>query len=844
MNLKKYLPYLVAIISFAIFTAIYFAPSISGKIIYSSDGISSIGSSREVSKYHEESGEKYNSILWTNSLFSGMPTYMVAAPDWKNRAINITRISAKIFNTRYAYIFVGLVGTFLLLVMLGINPWLSIVGAFAYNLASFHYILMAYGHNAKAMVVSLYAYVIIGMILVLRQRKYFWGTLLFTFSVVWQIAAAHIQMTYYLLFLALGYYVAEGIIMFKQKQVKEFAIGTGLLLIGSILALSTNTGKLWTEYEYGTHTMRGGREITSQTTQASASETSKKGLSNEYILAYSYDLGESFSGFMPQAKGLYKPLSQQSSLYKALKKSGNEAVAKSFNKDGQYFYWGYQTASAAPFYYGVVVFVLFVLGLFLVKGHIKYWLASVVCVTWVLTIGKNGYGEYLGLFYSIQSFFIKYIPLYDKFRDVKNIVFIQSLAMMLLGFIGLSKLFTKEFPKKQLIKAIRNTAIVVGGLFLIIAAVPTILGNTASPRDAIMFKGWPEYLIGALQDTRAEAIRSDAFRGLIFGGITLGLLLLVVIEKLKVNYAIIGLLGIIVIDMVPIDLKSLNYDTFVAQKPTDKVIIESKADIDILKDKDLDYRVLKFGDAFNDALTSAYHKSIGGYSAAKLSRYQDLIEYSLLPFMGKVAASKSNAEMQANLFSNNVINMLNTKYFIVNENTQPIRNPNAYGNAWFAHGYIISDSALDEITKLQTIKTKDEVVIDKRFEHFVDNKLFTEDSTSNISLEKYHPNDLEYKSHTDSEQLAVFSEIYYAPNGWQAYIDGKKADHFRVNYVLRAMVVPAGTHTIEFKFEPTSYYTGTKISLMTSYLLTLLLFGGVVFEGYKYWKRSKRNKTV
>ncbi|MCE4566648.1 hypothetical protein INQ51_20170 [Maribellus sp. CM-23] len=844
MKLKKYLPYLVAIFSFAIFTVIYFAPSISGKIIYSSDGVSSIGSSREVSKYHEESGKKYNPIIWTNSLFSGMPTYMVAAPDWKNKTINITRISRNIFNTRYAYIFVGLVGVFLLLVMLGINPWLSIVGAFAYNLASFHYILMAHGHNAKAMVVSLYAYVLIGMILVLKHRRYFWGTLLFTFSVVWQIVAGHIQMTYYLLFLALGYYIAEGVAMFKQKQLKEFAKGTGLLLIGAVVAVSTNTGKLWTEYEYGTHTMRGGREITSQNTQASASETSKEGLSNEYILAYSYDLGESFSGFLPQAKGLYKPLSEQSALYKALKSSGNEAVAKSFNKDGQYFYWGHQTASAAPFYYGVVVFVLFILGLFFVKGHVKYWLASVVCVTWILTIGKNSYGEYSGLFYSIQSFFIEYIPLYDKFRDVKNIVFVQSLAMMLLGFIGLSKLFTKELSKKELTTALRNASIIVGGLFLIVVVFPTVLGNTASPRDAMIFKGWPEFLMTALQDTRAEAIRSDAIRGLIFGGVTFGLLLLVVIDKLKVGYALMGLLGIIFIDMVPFDLKSLNYDTFVTQKSTDKLIQESQADIDILKDKDPNYRVLKFGDTFNDALTSAYHKSIGGYSAAKLSRYQDLIEYCLSPFMRKVAASKSNAEMQENLFSNNVINMLNTKYFILDENAQPVKNPNAYGNAWFAHLYITSDGALDEITKLQTINTKKEVVVDKRFVHFVDSKVFAEDSAATISLEKYHPNHLAYKSHTESEQMAVFSEIFYAPNGWQAYIDGEKADHFRVNYVLRAMIIPAGTHTVEFKFEPTSYYAGTKISLVTSYLLTLLLIGGGVFEGYKYWKRNKEKKTV
>ncbi len=839
--LKTLAPYCITILLFYAYTAIYFSPAYNGKTIQSSDISSYKASASEIIEFSKEEKEKDTpqQVLWTNSSFSGMPTYMISGPNWMNKTPQIRHYISEISGLGHPFYItiVGLIGVFFLLVAFGINPWLSMIGSFAYNLASFHYILIAHGHNAKDSVVSLYAYVLIGMILLFKYRKYFWGTLLFAFALVWQITAAHVQMTYYLIFICVGYYIAQAVVLYKQKELKELLKITALLAIGSIIAVSTNTGKMWTEYEYAKHTMRGGREITQAASNENA-EATKSGLSNQYILAYSYDIGEAFSGIMPQAKGLYKPLPENSSLYKALVQSGNAKIAKNFNKEGRYYYWGYQTASAAPFYYGVVVFVLFILALFVVKGHLKYWLASIALLTFILTIGKNTSGEYSGIFYGIQSFFIKYIPLYDKFRDVKNIVTVQSLSMVILAFIGLSRIFSGDIPQKEITKALKNTGIIVGALFLIIALAPTILGSTASPRDAYMFKGWPSEIISAMQDTRAEAIRSDAFRALLFAVVTLGLILLYNIKKLKTNYVFIALLAVIAIDMLPQDLKALNHDTFVTPKQEASVVQESKADKIILQDKTLDYRVFKFGDSFNDAFTSKYHKSIGGYSAAKLSRYQDIIEYHLAPFIQQVSRASAQDRGKA-LFSNNVINMLNTKYFIVNPNSNPILNPNAYGNAWFAHNYTISNGALDEITKLKGIHSKESIVVDKPFEKYVSSKAFAKDSTATVTLTSYHPNTMIYDYQASSEQLVVFSEVYYAPNGWQAYIDGKKADHFRANYILRAMVVPAGKHKIEFKFEPKSYYVGTKVSLASSYFLILILIGGILWEGWKLWQKRK-----
>ncbi len=843
--LRKKSPYIISILLFYAFTCIYFAPSYEGKKIQSSDITSYQSTASEISAYRKAEAQKDNpeQILWTNSAFSGMPSYMISAPKWLNKTPQLRRFihrTSKLASS-HAGILVGLIGVFFLLVVFGVNPWLSMIGSFAYNMASFHYILIAHGHNSKAIVISLFSYVLIGLVLIFKHKKYFWGTLLFTLALVWQITASHIQMTYYLVFISVGYYVTQVVVMIKDKAYTELAKTTGLLAIAVVLALSTNTGKMWTEYEYSKHTMRGGREITQQSNNNA--EATKAGLSNSYILAYSYDLGEAFSGIMPQAKGLYKQLPENSSLYKALVKSGNAKIAKSFNKEGRYYYWGHQTASAAPFYYGAVMFALFILALFVVKGPTKYWLASIALLTFILTIGKDTNGNFSGIFYGIQSFFIKYFPMYDKFRDVKNIVTVQSLAMVILAFIGLSRIFKGDLPKDQLKKAFRNAAIVIGVFFLIIAAMPTILGSTESARDAYMFKGWPDYLLQAMRETREEAIRADAIRALLYG---LAAFILVwfstVMPKLKKEYAMIGLMAIIAIDMLPYDLKAINHDTFVTQKQNDSVVKKTKADENILKDKDPHYRVFKFGDSFNDAFTSKYHKSIGGYSAAKLSRYQDIIEYCYTPFIQKVSRAKSSQAQVNALSSSYAMNMFNTKYFILSE-TAMVRNPNNFGNAWFAYSITRSNGALDEITKLNKLKYKTQVVVDDKYYSNVDGKTFVADSTASIKLSSYHPNTMVYKTKTSKEQLAVFSEVFYAPNGWQAYIDGEKADHFRANYMLRAMVIPAGEHTVEFKFEPRSYYVGTKVSLASSYLLTLLLIGGLLWEIWKVWKKQKALKS-
>jgi len=489
---------------------------------------------------------------------------------------------------------------------------------------------------------------------------------------------------------------------------------------------------------------------------------------------------------------------------------------------------------SGPFYFGAITIFLFVLGLFVVKGREKWWLASVVIVSFLLSLGKY--------FPLLSNLAIDYFPLYNKFRDVKNIVFVQCFAMWLLGMLAIKEIFQdKSLTEKKHLDGLKYSTIIAGGIALIFALIPTLAGSfTGSVDKQLAASGWPAELIDLLKSDRISVARMDAFRSLVFVVLAAGTIWAVLKKKLKAQYALGIALILVLADLWPVNKRYLNDDNFVSARQAENPFTPTKADEIILQDKTLDYRVLNIAvSTFNDASTSYFHKSIGGYSGAKMRRYQDMIEHHISPEIQKLGNNlrtiKSQNDVDDALKGLNAINMLNTKYVIYNPGAAPIVNTQAMGNAWFVSNCKFVANADEEISNINKIDIKSTAVVDKQFGKYIANNNFTKDSLSTITLKSYAPNKLIYQSNTKNEQLAVFSEIYY-PKGWVAKIDGKETPHFRANYILRSMIVPAGSHEIVFEFKPKSYSIGGKISLISSILLILAIAGAAFFE---YKKRSK-----
>jgi len=493
-------------------------------------------------------------------------------------------------------------------------------------------------------------------------------------------------------------------------------------------------------------------------------------------------------------------------------------------------YHGDQPFTSGPVYIGAIVVFLFILGLFVVKGVFKWWLLTATVVSIVLSWGGNVMG--------LTSFLLDYLPLYNKFRAPSMTLVIAQIAMPLLGFIALNEILSGKVDKKIWLNGLKYAAGITGGIALIFALLPGIAGDFSNAADTQRF---PDWLIDSVIADRQSLLRMDAFRSFVFIALAAGALFAWNLKKIKTNY-FIGALGILIlVDLWAVDKRYLNNDNFVSKREAVNPFPEMPVDKAILQDKDLYYRVLPLqGDPFQDARASYYHKNIGGYSAAKLRRYQEIIENHLMPEMQEMITGLNAQIRPDSVFANlGVINMLNTRYFIYDLNNPPIPNPHAMGNAWFVNNYKTVANADEEIAALKEIDPKNEATIDKRFSEFVANKKFQKDETGGITLTEYKPNSLKYTAKSGTEQLAVFSEIYYA-KGWDAFIDGTKVPHFRVNYILRGMVLPAGEHTVEFKFHPKSYYTGNTVSLASSLLLVLAVIGYAFSE---YRKKSK-NKTV
>ncbi|MFO8129182.1 MAG: YfhO family protein [Bacteroidales bacterium] len=834
-SFKTLTPYLVAVFLFIIFSLVYFYPVLQGKKLEQGDITHFRGMAREVLDYREATGEE---ALWMNNMFSGMPAYMTSVKYKGNLMNYVDRAIGLGLPHPADYVFVYFLGFFILLLALRVNPWVSLIGAIGFAFSSYFFIIIEAGHNTKAAAIGYMAPVLAGIILAYRG-KYLWGGVLTALFLALELRANHLQITYYLLLIVIFYGIFKFSEAIQEKSYMRFLKATGILIVAALLAVGTHITSLWVAADFSKYTTRG----TSELTMDEQNKTS--GLDRDYITDWSYGIRESFTLLVPDFAGGSSSggLDEDSEVYDVLRKNNVPAgQARQFIRQLP-LYWGPQPFTSGPVYVGAIVFFLFVFGIFIVNGRIKWWLLTITILSLFLAWGRH--------FMMFTDFFLDYIPGYDKFRAVSMTLVIAELSIPLLGFLALSRIFEKAVDKPFALKYLKYSLYIVGGILLIFIVYPALLYDAYSPADAqlksqLARMGMPDQfirsLLGALEADRLSILRADAFRSLIFAGLAFGLLWIWLAGKLKTSYALL-LLGLFIFsDMWFVNKRYLNKDNFVRAARVEKPFQASAADAFILKDPDPNFRVLNLSvSTFNDARTPYFHKSIGGYHGAKLGRYQELIEYGISPEMQRLSTvlsrDPSQQRIQQALANLPVLNMLNTRYIIVDPQATPLINPHALGNAWFVHDHKIVENADEEIMAVTDFEPSKTAIIDRRFREYVRDLSFARDTNAQIRFLDYQPNHLKYETVSGVEQLAVFSEIYYE-DGWNAYVDGEKVPHFRVNYVLRAMIVPAGEHTIEFRFEPVIYATGEKISLASSVLVILLFLGLAGRKLYKAYRRD------
>jgi len=818
--LRKTGPYILAVVLFLVISVIYFSPVLEGKKLQSSDG-QFMGMSKEIVDYRNATGKE---ALWSNNMFSGMPAYLTSTlysgEIFSKIQKSVTTISTPVMVLSFSFLFF-----FILCILLDIGVWTAFAASLAYGLMTFNFAVMATGHFTKAHALTYTALVVAGILVAFKKNK-IGGSLIAAIGLSLMLSANHLQMTYYAAILILILGITYLVYAVKEKTLPDFTKTVGFLLIAVLFAVGTNFSRLYTTYEYGKYSMRGQSDLSIN------NENKSSGLDKEYILDYSYDLGEAMTAFIPRFKGggMSEPLTTSSETYKLLVKAQGAGPAKKGVEVGQPMYWGSQPISGAPFYFGAVLCFLFVLGLFLVKGKDKWWLVAVFVVSLLLSLGKN--------FSLLTNLMLDFFPGYNKFRDVKNIIVIQQFAMALLGVLAIKEVIQRKISSAEFMKGLKFAFGITGGLALIFVIIPGLAGSFTGETDLqlqyqLQQYKWPQQLINeyvnALIADRKTALRVDSFKAFLFVVIAAAGLWAWWNKKLKGQYAVILWVALVIGDMMPVNKKYFNNNNFSSKKEASAPFQEMPVDKEIKKDKDLYYRVLNIQNPFNDARTSYFHKSVGGYHGAKMKRYNELYSYAIEPeiqlFREKAKSIESLDSLTALL---PVVNMLNTKYLIYDLNSPPLTNPHALGNAWLVKETKIVSNANEEISSLDKFDPKSTAIVNKNSEKALSG-FKSGSGEGQIKLTEYQPNYLKYEATVNSgPQLAVFSEIYY-PKGWKSFIDGKETEHLQVNYVLRGMIIPAGNHQVEFKFEPASYYTGNKVSLASSILLLLAIAGYLVY---------------
>ena len=809
-SFRKILPYATAMVVFLAIIVVYFYPVLEGKKLSASDMVHFKGMSKEIVDYREKTGDE---ALWTNNMFGGMPAYQISIYYGKNLMTYVHRIIRLGFHLPIGMVIIYLLGFYFLLLVLKINPWLSIAGAIAFAFSSYFFIIFEAGHTSKAYAIGYMAPVLASIIMTYRG-KYIIGAILTAFFLSLEIISGHPQITYYLLLMVLVYGIVEFINHYKQKRLADYLKATGLLLAAALLAVLTNTASLWNTYEYSKYSLRGQTELTSD------KENRTSGLDKDYATDWSYGIPETMTLLIPDFQGgsSHGSLSKNSETYDVLTKNrvpNTDQIVKALP-----LYWGPQPFTSGPVYVGALVFFLFVFSLFTLKGPLKWWGIAITVLSVLLAWGKH--------FMPLTNLFLDYFPLYNKFRAVAMTLVMAELTIPLLAFIALDQILNKPVSK-QVFKHLKISLYIVGGTLIFFILFAGSIFSFSSVTDSQ--SGLPDWLITAIQADRLKLLRTDAIRSLIFILLTFGILWAYAKGKLKLTYVLVLIPLLVMADMWPVNKRFLNDDDFGRKSQVDNPYQPTKADLSILKDTDPDYRVYNFGEAFEaSARTSYFHKNIGGYHGAKMRRYQELIDHCLVKERQQIveAFNGNTITPEAALKQASAFNMLNTRYFIVSDKAEPLKNPFALGNAWFVKDYRIVGNADEEIAAIADFSPDSIAIVDKRFENSLKGFSSFNPGGSSIRLNSYAPNKLAYSCSAKSDELAVFSEIYY-DKGWNAYIDGKKMPYFRVNYVLRAMIVPAGNHQIEFRFEPKSYYTGQNVSMVASLIVILLFLGSIIY---------------
>ena len=820
-DFKKLLPDLLAVLLFVVLAFAYFFPAdMEGRILFRHDSSAGIGAGQEASEYHDRTGEV---TRWTNSLFGGMPTYQIS-PSYDSGAVlnKVVSVYHLWLPDNVWYLFVYLLGFYILLRAFNFRQHLAALGSIVWAFSTYFLIIIAAGHIWKVWALAYLPPLIAGLVLAYRG-KYLWGMIVTAIFTAFEINANHVQMTYYYLIVILFMFLAWLADAIRTGRYVHFLKATAACFVGGLLGVCINLSNLYHTWEYGQESMRGKSELVKKN---SANQTSS-GLDRDYITQWSYGIGETWTLLVPNTKGgASVPLAANATAMK----HANPNYVSIYQQIGQY--WGEQPGTSGPVYVGAFVVFLFVLGLFIVKGPMKWALLAATVLSIMLSWGKN--------FMGLTDLFLDYVPMYAKFRTVASILVVAEFTIPLLAMLALKRIFDEPELLTRKIKYVYIAFGLTGGVCLLFALMPTVffpeyvssaemqaLGQI--PQDQLL------PLLQNLTEMRKAMFTSDCWRSLAVIFVGTLCLLLCRARKLKPAYTVGALVVLCLIDLWPVNKRYLNDAMFVDKTERDNPIQKTATDEAILQDKTLDFRVVNLAtNTFNENETSYFHKSIGGYHAAKLRRYQELIEARIAPEMqtSMRAIAEAGGDMTQvkgdSLYP--VLNMLNTRYFILplqTGQTVPVQNPYTYGNAWFVDHVSYVATANEELDSLGNIDPRHEAVADKKFQALLGDGA-EQDTTSVVSLTSYEPNRLKYDVRSGKGGVVVFSEIYYP--GWTATIDGQPAELGRVDYVLRALQVTPGNHQLELSFFPKSV-NRTETVAYVSYVILLLLLGlGIWFN--------------
>ena len=843
---KRWLPDVICVVVFAVLAFAYFYPAdTEGRILYQHDTSAGAGAGQEAKEYLERTGDR---TRWTNSLFSGMPTYQLA-PGY-NSTDTVSTIE-KAYHLwlpdNVWYLFVYLLGFYILLRAFNFRQYLAALGSVLWAFSTYFLIIIAAGHLWKVMALA-YLPPLIGGIVLAFRGKYLWGAAVTAIFAALEVHANHVQMTYYYLFIILFMLIAYAIDAVRNKQLAHLGKALAACIVGGLLGVMINISNLYHTWQYSQQTMRGGSELVK-----AGGGSSNGGLDRDYITQWSYGIGETWTLLVPNAKG--GSHNEQLKEYSGAMDASDPQL-KEFC--GQWYpYWGDQPFTAGPVYVGAFVLTLFFIALFVVKGPMKWALLAVTILSILLSWGKN--------FMGLTDIFIDHVPMYNKFRTVSSILVIAEFTIPLLAMLGLKRIIEEPAcltrsllpaktlarpDKKSFLSPLTVSLLLTGGIALLFALMPhAFFGDFVSEGDVSRLSRYVDanmmsVVTDNLSKMRTPVFTADCWRSVIVIAIGAALLWLYQAKRLKA-LPLVGMLFVLcLVDLWAVNKRYLNDEMFVSADIRQTAHQMTPVSQTILQDKTLDYRVLNFAsDTFNENETSYYHKSVGGYHAAKLGRYADLISAYIAPEMGKAVEAINQSQGQLDSIAGHdiypVINMLNTKYFIIGQKANDfLVNPYAQGNAWFVNSVKYVDNANQELEGLAQVDLRHEAVADKQFKTVLGEGM-PQDSTTLVTLDSYEPNLLNYTVHSATGGVLVLSEIYYP--GWTATIDGKAADLGRVNYVLRALRVPAGDHKVELAFFPQSVKTTETIAYVS--LISLALFI-LVAIGINVRRKKNRDKEL